>query len=89
MLLQQDEPAHKRDDKSTGFPHPEWIRFCGYEVVGDPIPFVVPGENPMTKGWAGIAYAVFEQGFYAHRSADGRTIYLLPWLTNKPIAGQA
>jgi hypothetical protein len=42
----------------------------------------------MTKGWAGVAYAVFEQGFYAHRSADGRTIYLLPWLT-QPIAGMA
>lgn len=89
MLLQQDAPALKRDEKSTSFPHPEWIRFCGYEVVGDPIPFGLDSEaNPMLDGWTGVAFAVFEQGFYAHRSADGKTIYLLPWLT-KPIAGQA
>jgi hypothetical protein len=45
MLVHQDGAAHKRDELSSSFPHPEWIRFCGFEVVGDPIPFVTPGET--------------------------------------------
>lgn len=82
MEIQQADGLHKRGSYNSPttfpqFPDPQSVSFCGWEVVGERLPFSeMGGGDRALDGWGGILHCVTALDFVAMRSADGKTIYL-------------